>query len=407
MFSLLNQSPTFTLTNQNHFRNFSNKAYDAIIVGAGSIGVPTSFKLQESGLKVLVIDQKASPGQGDNKCAIGGIRATHGNDSKILACIRSLEVFSTWEEKHGHNIEWLKGGYSFPCYREKEENDLKSLLPLQQGYGMKIDYISAQDIQELIPGINPKGLRGGTWSPDDGSASPMLSSFAFYKYAKELGVDFKFKEKVIRILKNENNKVVGVKTVKDTYSAPIVIDAAGSWSPQLMSTVGINIDLVPDSHEAAITEPTEKFFTPMVVDLRPGKGSKNVYFYQNGLGQLILCITPDPPIKGTNRQETSSFLPMISKRVISLLPRLKNVRYRRTWRGVYPMTPDGAPIMGWNKELKGLYMATGMCGQGFMCGPGLAETIEHDINGNLNKDDKIILEFTNPYREYKGMEKIK
>ncbi len=95
--------------------------YDVIIVGSGSVGTPTAMALGEMGVKTLVLDKKPSPGQGQNKCAIGGVRATHSDPAKILTSLKSLEVFSTWEETHGDNIEWLKGGYAFPVYRKTEE----------------------------------------------------------------------------------------------------------------------------------------------------------------------------------------------------------------------------------------------------------------------------------------------
>ncbi|MCL4814756.1 MAG: FAD-dependent oxidoreductase, partial [Vicinamibacteraceae bacterium] len=52
-------------------------AFDAIVIGAGSVGLPTAIYLQEAGVSTLVLDQFAGPGQGSNKAAIGGIRATH------------------------------------------------------------------------------------------------------------------------------------------------------------------------------------------------------------------------------------------------------------------------------------------------------------------------------------------
>jgi sarcosine oxidase subunit beta len=54
---------------------------------------------------------------------------------------------------------------------------------------------------------------------------------------------------------------------------------------------------------------------------------------------------------------------------------LKNLLIRRVWRGCYPMTPDGIPIIGRVPGLKGLILAVGMCGQGFMMGPGVAVNI--------------------------------
>ena len=80
-------------------------SYDVIIAGAGSIGTPTALELAKAGLKVLVIEPMPSPGQASNKHAIGGIRATHSEPSKIYLCTKSLEVFSTWEEIYGNEID--------------------------------------------------------------------------------------------------------------------------------------------------------------------------------------------------------------------------------------------------------------------------------------------------------------
>ncbi len=166
-------------------------AYDVIIAGAGSVGVPTAMSLAELGFKPLVIDMHPSPGQGENKHAIGGIRATHSTPGKILTCRRSIEILSTWRRLHGDNIEWMKGGYVYPVYRPEDENLLTGLLPAQKQNGLNIDWVGPRRIQALIPGINAAGLRGGTVSPDDGSISPLLSINAFYRRALELGVAFR------------------------------------------------------------------------------------------------------------------------------------------------------------------------------------------------------------------------
>jgi sarcosine oxidase subunit beta len=383
-----------------------NKNFDVIVVGAGSAGVPVALALAETGVKTLVLDSRASPGQGENKKAIGGIRATHSDPAKILTCLRSLQIFSTWEEKYGDNIEWLKGGYTFPVYRETEEKALKGILPIQKKYGLNIDFFGPEKIQEVVPGINPEGLLGGTVSPDDGSASPLRAVNAFYRRAKEMGATFLFKETVDQIMVDKG-KVQGVVTKSGTYSAPVVVDAAGPRSRLLCKTAGVDVPVTPDSHEAAITEPVKPFFTCMVVDLRPGPDSKNYYFYQNSLGQVVFCITPEPLIVGDDRRETSVFLPQVGSRMVNLLPRLKNLRVRRMWRGLYPMSPDGSPLVGWNSEVQGLLHAAGMCGQGFMLGPGLGEVVARLITGKITDHDKIVLEGFSPYRKFGGEEALK
>ena len=382
------------------------KTSDVIIIGAGSVGVPTAMALGELGIKTRVIDMHPSPGQGENKHAIGGIRATHSDPGKIMTCRRSLEIFESWEKQHGDNIEWLKGGYAFPVYRKTDETTLKKLLPVQKKFKLNIDFLGPENLQQVIPGINPQGLRGGTFSPDDGSISPLLTVNAFYRRAVELGVAFHFKERV-RNIQIKNDNIIGVKTDQTRYAAPIVVDAAGPFSTELGRTVGVDIPVVPDSHEGAITEPVKPFFKCMVVDIRPGPGSKNFYFYQNLHGQVIFCITPDPPILGTDKGETSVFLPQVSARIVHLFPRLKNLRVRRTWRGLYPMTPDGSPIVGRNRQVNGLLHATGMCGQGLMLGPGTGELVARVIANKITDDDQMVLEEFSPYRKFEAEEVLK
>jgi len=380
--------------------------YDVIIAGAGSVGVPTAMALAQLGIKPLVIDMHASPGQGENKHAIGGIRATHSTPGKILTCRRSIEIFSTWQQLEGDNIEWLQGGYVYPVYRPEDEKLLKALLPVQKKHGLNIDWVGAGAIKRHIPGINAEGLRGGTLSPDDGSISPLLSINAFYRKARESGAKFRFKENITEII-CQKGRIVGVVTDKNRYGTEVVIDAAGPFSPELCHTAGVKLPIVPDSHEGAITEPVQPFFHCMVVDIRPAPGSKSYYFYQNKQGQVIFCITPDPPIIGKDKRETSVFLPQVCTRMVRLLPRLKNLRVRRTWRGLYPMTPDGAPLVGWNREVKGLLHVTGMCGQGLMLAPGVAELAARLVAGQTTAADGIIIEEFSPYRQFEKDEALK
>ncbi len=353
---------------------FNNKHYDVVIIGAGSIGAPTAFYLAKSGIKTLVIDKFPSVGQGSSKRAIGGIRATHSDPAKIQLCKRSLQIFSQWETEYGDPIDWIKGGYTFVAYREQEKTALQSLVIKQQRLGLNIKWLDSKQLLQVVPDLKPESLHGGTFSPEDGSASPLLATHSFYKQAKKLGAEFHFNETVLEII-SKNGKVSGIKTNLGTYSCDFIINAAGPWAKQIGSLAGINIPVEPDSHEAGITESVAHFLNPMVVDIQPGPGSSNFYFYQHSTGQIIFCITPDPSIPGYSTEETSEFLPAVARRIINIMPRLKNIRVRRTWRGLYPMTPDGNPIIGWVKELDGFLLAVGTCGQGFMLGPGVGELL--------------------------------
>lgn len=382
------------------------KNYDVIIIGAGSVGTPLAYYLAGEKVRVLVIEAHASPGQGENKRAIGGIRATHSDRAKIKICQKSIDIFSHWKEETGDELEWKANGYSFPAYTEALENTFKKLLVTQKQFGLNINWLSADEYRALVPHINPEGLRGGTYSPNDGSASPLLTANSFYFKAKDRGAEFHFREKVEELVM-QNGKVVGIKTDKDEYGAGLVVNAAGSYAKDVAAMVGVDVPVKSDCHEGGISAPVAPFLGPMVVDMRAEPGSKNYYFYQHATGQIVFCITPDPPIWGIDDKHTSVFLPQVAKRMVTLMPILQNIEIRRTWRGMYPMTPDGFPIVGRVNDVEGYYNLVGMCGQGFMLGPGLGYYVSKDILGTIETNDKEVLGDLTLYREFSGQEAFK
>lgn len=381
------------------------KTYDVAILGAGSIGVPLAYYCAKKGLSVLVLDKEPSWGRGQNRAAIGGIRATHSDPAKIKIGLLSLDIARNMKEEHGLNIEWHQGGYMFVAYDEERERSFKDLLVVQKAAGLDIDWISPDRVLELSPGLNPEGLRGGTYSPGDGFASPLMTSTAFHKLALDAGVEFRFGETVTGF-GIEGRRIRTVRTDAGEYSAGTFVNAAGAEAAGLGNLAGLELPVHPDLHEGGVTEPVRRFMEPMVVDMRGDDRSGNYYFYQAGTGQVIFCITPKPQIWGTDTDNTSAFLPHCVSRMVSLYPRLRNLKVRRTWRGCYPMTPDGLPVVGYPREPENLLLAVGMCGQGFMLGPGLGKILADTITGGSAPYHQIFEELS-LYRKFEGMELLK
>jgi sarcosine oxidase subunit beta len=383
-----------------------NPEFDVIVVGAGSVGNPTAYFLSKEGLRVLVLEELSASGQGQNKAAIGGVRATHSDPAKIRLCQSSLEIFSAWKGATGTDIGWKKGGYCFPAYDEKVEATLRGLLPVQKRYRLNIDWLDAPGIANVVTGINPNGLRGGTFSPDDGQVSPLRASESFTNEAVRQHAVYRYGETAESLLL-EGNAVVGVRTNRGEHRAPVVVNASGVHASRLCATAGLEIPILPDSHEAGISAPVREFLGPLVVDLRPGPEGKtiNFYFGQDSDGQIIFCYTPKTPISGENRTSTYEFMPIIAARLVEVIPRLKNLTIRRVWRGLYPMTPDGIPIVGWAPKVSGLLLAVGMCGQGFMLGPGVGKSLASVVARGRPEIDPEVFALLSPARDFYAAKK--
>jgi sarcosine oxidase subunit beta len=389
------------------------KSYDVVIIGGGSIGVPLAYYCARQGLKTAVIEKEASWGRGQNRAAIGGIRATHSDPAKIRICQESIAIVSSLEKEHGLDVEWHAGGYLYVAYDGEREAAFRKLLAIQKSVGLDIDWVDPARVLSLAPGIVSKDLRGGTYSPGDGYASPLMTGNAFHLLAKDAGVDFRFGESV-HAAEMEGGRLVRIRTGAETYSAGLFINAAGAEGAEMAALVGADLPVHPDCHEAGVTEPVEHFMEPMIVDIRGDDESGNYYFYQATTGQVVFCVTPKPQVWGMDRDSTSSFLPLCLRRMVALYPRLRNLKVRRTWRGMYPMTPDGLPIVGYARECGNYLQAIGMCGQGFMMGPGLGKILAECIAGGSSAERPagstgygFVFDELTPYRKFDGMELLK
>ncbi|KAG9389563.1 sulfurtransferase [Carpediemonas membranifera] len=399
-------------------RPVTTNASDIVILGAGAVGLGLALALSKSDdvrtgkKRVTVLDINPGPGQGDVKHAIGGVRGCMSSLAKMHVMQRSLEMFRSWRFETQDDIEWKQGGYLFVAYTPEQEQTLRDLSAVHASYGYDTAFIAPKEVQALVPGIKVAKLLGGLYSPADGSCSPLLFAASAHRVANEAeGVEFIFNTPVAKILVDDEKHVVGVLTANnERYLAPVVVNCLGA-NANLILPDECQLAMVPDSHEAGITEPVHGgLFSPMVIDNTPSPetGTSSYYFYQNSLGQIVFCATPDPPVKGWATQETSSFLPAVAQRMLTLLPRLGPIHVRRVWRGLYPQSADGNPYVGWDSHINGLAHIVGLSGHGFMMAPGLGEVTARLLQGESTAmDEEILMEF-DPARviDLSGKEKL-
>ena len=68
------------------------------------------------------------------------------------------------------------------------------------------------------------------------------------------------------------------------------------------------------------------------------------------------------------------------------------------WAGLYDMTPDAHPLIGWVAD--GLYVACGFSGHGFMQAPAVGEAVAAEL---LGEESPVDLEPYRPQRFARGV----
>jgi sarcosine oxidase subunit beta len=100
----------------------------------------------------------------------------------------------------------------------------------------------------------------------------------------------------------------------------------------------------------------------------------SLYFHPEGDGFLFGKSNPDEP-SSFNRTVDEEWLWHCVESLCERAPVFEEARVRRGWAGLYEITPDDNPLLGFVDEVEGLMVAAGFSGHGFMQGPAVGACI--------------------------------
>lgn len=350
---------------------------DIIIVGGGCQGVSLAYHLAKKKAGKIVLFEKGYLGSGATGACAAGIRAQWGLPINCMLAIKSIEKFECMDEELDFpgGINLKQGGYLILGYQDKEFEQLKKNVALQNSLGIKTVLLNPDEIKEKEPYLNIDGVIGATYHSRDGYADPHKVVFAYGEAAMRMGVDIIKFTSVNRLIK-EKDKVVGVETKDGIFYADKVAITAGIHSADLLRGINIELPLWGERHQALVTEPLDPMVKSMVICF-----SLNFYCQQTPHGSFIMgCGDPNEP-KSDDISSTYEFLKLMTKKITKVFPFFNKVRIVRQWGGSYDMTPDAAPIIGKISEVEGLFISTGFSGHGFMMSPISGEILSQVILG--------------------------
>ncbi len=341
---------------------------DVVVVGGGVMGASAAFHLAEAGVSVLLVERGELSG-GSTSRAAGGVRANFSDALNIALGQRSLELFGRFGERPGQEIDLHRSGYLFVLTRPEDVELFTASVALQNSLGVESRMVDVDEACRLSPLLDPDGVLGAAWSPNDGHCTPESVVLGYATGARRLGATVRTGVEVVGI-STSGDEITSVDTTEGSVSTGCVIDCAGAWSPEIAAYVGVDLPVTPYKRELLITEPM-----PDPVDMAfTIDYATSFYWHREGPGILTGFSRPDMA-PGFDTSRDADFPERLAQLAAVRAPRLLDLGVRSGWAGLYETTPDHNALLGESSRISRFLYATGFSGHGFLQGPAVGEIL--------------------------------
>jgi sarcosine oxidase subunit beta len=230
--------------------------------------------------------------------------------------------------------------------------------------------ISAAEAQRLSPLISTEGLLAAAWSPTDGHCTPESVVLGYANAARRYGATL-VPHCAATGIDISDGRITGVRTEAGTIRTEAVVCAAGAWSAEVGSWVGVDLPVTPLRRQILVTEAVPELdpHTPFTIDF-----DTSFYFHGEGRG-LLLGMSDPEETAGFKLTRSDAWLPRLGEAIERRAPAIGEVGIATGWAGLYEMTPDHNALIGRAEEVEGFLYATGFSGHGFLMGPAVGEVV--------------------------------
>lgn len=332
------------------------KSWDAIVVGAGIIGLALAIELNKRGLRVLVVE-KGEPGR-EASWAAGGMLVDF--PAETMPALRELATASArmypefvreLEDESGLKIDLRSQGTLLFLDEAPEPDGLDS-------HGWIARW------RELEPALKASKVRAkgfvGVYLNERCVDPRDLTAAAIAAARRRRSLNFSTGDQVLAV-EVANGKACGVRTNKTKFSAGMVVNCAGAWAGQI----------------GPHAFPTRPVKGQMLCVIMPRKElvrhvvrTPEVYLIPRSDGRMLIGATAEEA--GFDKQTVPETIQKLRQAAIDLVPKLADARFLQAWAGLRPGTPDGLPILG-ATPTPGYFVATGHFRDGILLAPATAK----------------------------------
>ena len=315
-----------------------------VVAGGGAVGASIAYHLALLGGRGVVLADRAEIASGATGKAMGGVRQQFSTAAEVALVRESVPLF---RELGAPLFEAV--GYLFVATTDVGRERLLARAELQRGLGVPVEDIDAASVR----GLRADDVLAAVICREDGVAEPSAVARELVRRAAERGVE------------------VRERTDASELPHDVLVVAAGAASAELVPDLPVR----PLCRQLVDVGPVDGLPAdlPMVVEEESG-------FHFRRRGETLRLAMPEPvPRWGSDEVVDDAIVEVKRRRLAHRYPPGASAPVVRAWAGLYDMTPDAHPIIGWVGERA--YAACGFSGHGFMQSPAVGRAVAEELLG--------------------------
>jgi len=369
-----------------------------VVIGGGVVGASVLYHLTKEGWTDVVLVERKELTAGSTWHAAGGMHTLNGDPNVARLQQYTVNLYKEIEKESGQNCGiHLPGGLQLADTPERLDW-LRMAQARGRYLGMHMEIISMKEAKELNPLLEEKYFVGALFDEDEGSVDPYGVTHAYAICAKNRGAEV-YTNTWVTGLSQRQDGTWDVITDKDhVIHAEHVVNAGGLWAREVGRMCGLELPVLAMEHHYLMTEPMDEVIEynkkhgrelPHMIDF-----AGEIYARQEG--QSILLGTYEQDNRPWAAKETPwdfvfQLLPHDLDRISDELergfahfPAVGRAGIKKFVNGPFTFSPDGNPLVGPIKGMKGMWSACAvMAGlsQGGGVGLSLASWMVHGDPG--------------------------
>jgi len=343
----------------------------AVVVGAGVIGATVAWSLVQAGYDVDVIDAR-SPGEGATRASAGVLAPfIEGAPASPLRALghAGLELYDAFiaqlHRDSGQPVVYARGGTLEVALTTAEAERLGTESGLLWQAGIEGRWVPAALLEEVEPAVS-RDATGGLLVPMHGFVGVGSLTRAALGAAVARGARVHALTGAVHIASGPQGSAV-VRTSTRTWTADVVVMAAGSWSSQVVVEGADPVPVTPIRGQL------------LQLQAAPGLLRRVIWGTAGYLvpwpdGTVLAGATVEDV--GFDESLTDEGCAGLRQMAAALIPALGDAPVVEARTGLRPKSPDDLPMIGRSAVVPALVYATGHYRNGVLLAPYTAQLVQ-------------------------------